>query len=74
MEHRTTRPQATLTVCRIRPYVVPLTVLAWLAGRPPTAHTGNAQVDRAIDDDTLRDQAVGRSGWARSGVPCREEG
>ena len=58
----------------MRRYVAPFAILAWLAGGPATAHTGTAQVDRAIDDDTLRDQAVGRSGWARSGVLCREEG
>ena len=32
MEYRTTRPQATLKACRIRRYVVPLAVLAWLVG------------------------------------------
>ena len=74
MEHRTTRPQAALRACRIRRYVVvPLAVLAWLAGRPAAAQTGPAQVDRVIDGDTIRDQAVGWSGWARSGVRCREE-
>ena len=49
-------------------------VLAWLAGRPATAQTGATQVDRAIDGDTILDQAAGWSGWAGSGVRCREEG
>ena len=74
MEHRTTRPQATLAACRIRRYVVPVAVRAWLAGGPAAVQTGPAQVDRVIDGDTIRDQAVGWSGWARSGVLCREEG
>ena len=74
MEHRTTRPHATLAACRIRRYVVPFAVLAWLAVAPVLAQTGPAQVDRVIDGDTIRDQAAGWSGWARSGVRCREEG
>ena len=48
MGHTTTRPQATLRACRIRRYVVPLAVLALLAGRPALAQTGSAQVDRVI--------------------------
>ena len=74
MADRTTRPQATLRACRIRPYVVPIAVLAWLAGGPVLAQTGPAQADRVIDGDTIRDQAGGWSGWARSGVLCREAG
>ena len=74
MGDRTTRPKATLAACRIRRYVVPSAVLAWLAGRPAAAQTGPAQVDRVIDGDTIRDPAVGWSGWARSDVLCREEG
>ena len=53
MEHRTTRPQATLRACRIRRYSAPLAVLAWLAGAPVLAQTGTAHVDRVIDDDTI---------------------
>ena len=61
MEHRTTRPQAALSACRIRRYVVPLAVLAWLAGGPVLAQTGPAQVDRVIDGDTI---SVHRDGLA----------
>ena len=53
MEHRTTRPHATLAACRIRRYVVPFAVLAWLAARPVLAQTGPAQVERVIDGDTI---------------------
>ena len=53
MGYRTTRPQATLRACRIRRYVAPLAVLAWLAGAPALAQTGTAQVDRVIDGDTI---------------------
>ena len=53
MGHRTTGPRAPLTACRIRRYVVPLAVLALLAGRPARAQTGTAQVDRVIDGDTI---------------------
>ncbi len=75
MEHRTTRPQAALRACRIRRYVVvPVAILAWLAGGPVLAQTGPAQADRVIDGDTIRDQAGGWSGWLRSGVRYREEG
>ena len=34
MADRTTRPHAPLAACRIRRYVVPGAVLAWLAGDP----------------------------------------
>ena len=54
MGDRTTRPHATLAGCRLRPYVVALAVLAWLAGGPVLAQTGLAQVDRVIDGDTIR--------------------
>ena len=54
MGHRTTRPQAPLRACRLRRYVAPFAVLAWLAGAPVLAQTGTAQVDRVIDDDTIR--------------------
>ena len=54
MAHRTTRPHVALRTCRIRRYVVPVAVLAWLAGRSATAQTGTAQADRVIDDDTIR--------------------
>ena len=74
MEYRTTRPHAPLAACRIRRYVVPLAVLAWLAGGPVLAQTGPAQADRVIDGDTIRDQAAGWSGGLRSGVRYREEG
>ena len=74
MEHRTTRPHTPVAACRIGRYVVPVATLAWLAGGPVFAQIGTAQVDRVIDGDTIRDQAVGWSGWARSGVRCREEG
>ena len=54
MEYRTTRPQATLSACRIRRLVaVALAVLAWLAVAPVPAQTGPAQVDRVIDGDTI---------------------
>ena len=53
MGNRTTRPHATLRACRIRRIVVPLAVLAWLAGGPVLAQTGPAQVDRVIDGDTI---------------------
>ena len=55
MDHRTTRPQSPrVRACRIRRYVAPLAVLAWLAGAPVLAQTGTAQVDRVIDGDTIR--------------------
>ena len=54
MGDRTTRPHATLRACRIRRYIAPLAVLAWLAGAPVLAQTGPAQVDRVIDGDTIR--------------------
>ena len=53
MEHRTTRPQGALRACRIRRYVVPVAVLARLAGGPVLAQTGPAQVDRVIEGDTI---------------------
>ena len=54
MADRTTRPRAALRACRIRWYVVvPLAVLAWLAGGPVLAQTGRAQVDRVIDGDAI---------------------
>ena len=53
MGDRTTRPQATLRACRIRRYIAPLAVLAWLAGAPVLAQTGTAHVDRVIDGDTI---------------------
>ena len=53
MGDRTTRPHATLAACRIRRLVVPLAVLAWLAGGPVLAQTGTAQVDQVIDGDTI---------------------
>ena len=34
MGYRTTRPHAALKACRLRRYVVPGAVLAWLAGDP----------------------------------------
>ena len=54
MGDRTTRPQAPLRACRIRRYIAPLAVLAWLAGAPVLAQTGTAQVDRVIDGDAIR--------------------
>ena len=54
MGDRTTRPHAPLRACRLRRYVVPFAVLAWLAGRPVLALTGPAQVDRVIDGDPIR--------------------
>ena len=54
MGDRTTRPHATLRACRIRRYVVPVAVLAWLTGGPVLAQTGTAHVDRVIDGDTIR--------------------
>ena len=54
MEHRTTRPHATLAACRIqRLVVVALAVRAWLAVAPVLAQTGPAQVDRVIDGDPI---------------------
>ena len=53
MGDRTTRPHATLRACRLRRYIAPLAVLAWLAGAPVLAQTGRAQVDRVIDGDTI---------------------
>ena len=54
MGDRTTRPQPAVRACRLRPYVAPLAVLAWLAGAPVLAQTGPALVDRVIDGDTIR--------------------
>ena len=54
MEHRTTRPHASLRACRLRRYVAPFAVLAWLAGGPAAAQTGTAQVDQVIDGDAIR--------------------
>ena len=54
MDHRTTRPHPAVRACRIRRYVAPLAVLAWLAGAPVLAQTGPALVDRVIDGDTIR--------------------
>ena len=59
MGNRTTRPQAPLRACRIRRYVVPFAVLAWLTGGPVLAQTGTAQVDRVIDGDTIRGRRDG---------------
>ena len=53
MGDRTTRPHTPLRACRIRRYVIPVAVLAWLAGAPVLAQTGLAQVDRVIDGDTI---------------------
>ena len=47
-------PTPTVKACRLRRYVVPGAVLAWLAGGPVLAQTGTAQVDRVIDGDTIR--------------------
>ena len=54
MGDRTTRPHAPLRAGRIRRYVVPVAVLAWLAGGPVLAQTDTAHVDRVIDGDTIR--------------------
>ena len=54
MGDRTTLPTPTVKACRLRRYVVPVAVLAWLAGGPVLAQTGTAQVDRVIDGDTIR--------------------
>ena len=54
MGDRTTRPHTGIRACRIRRYVAPLAVLAWLAGAPVLAQTGLAQVDRVIDGDPIR--------------------
>ena len=59
MGHRTTRPKAPLRACRLRRYVAPFAVLAWLADAPVLTQTGIAQVDRVIDDDTIRVQLDG---------------
>ena len=77
MGHRTTRPYATLRACRLRRYVAPFAVLAWLAGAPVLAQTGTAQVDRVIDGDTIRVRlrwgslyrAADRRGHARDDTP-----
>ena len=53
MGDRTTRTNPRVTACRIRRYIAPLAVLAWLAGAPVLAQTGTAQVDRVIDGDTI---------------------
>ena len=53
MGDRTTRPHAPLRACRLRRYVVPVAVLAWLAGGPVLAQTGTVQVDRVTDGDTI---------------------
>ena len=73
MGYSTTRPRARLRACRAH-WRILLVLTALLAGGPAATHTGTAQVDRVIDGDTIRDQPVGWSGWARSGVLCREEG
>ena len=73
MDHRTTRPHAPLAACRLRPYVVALAVLAWLAGGPVLAQTGPAQVDRVIDGDTIRVQLDGARDTVRlTGVDTPE--
>ena len=54
MGDRTTRPHAPLRAGRIRRYVVPVAVLAWLAGGPVLAQIGTAHVDRVIDGDAIR--------------------
>ena len=50
MGHRTTRPQAPLRACRLRRYVAPFAVLAWLAGAPGCRECDN----RRADDDTTK--------------------
>ena len=73
MGHRTTRPQAPLRACRLRSYVAALAVLAWLAGAPVLAQTGTAQVDRAIDGDTIRVRLDGARSTVRlTGVDTPE--
>ena len=54
MGDRTTRPHTGIRAWRLRRYVAPLAVLAWLAGAPVLAQTGTAQVDRVIDGDPIR--------------------
>ena len=54
MGDRTTRTNPRVRAWRIRRYVAPLAVLAWLAGAPVLAQTGPVQVDRVIDGDTSR--------------------
>ena len=51
---RDQRGKLGLAACRLRRYVAPFAVLAWLAGAPVLAQTGTAQVDRVIDGDTIR--------------------
>ena len=59
--------------CRIRRYVAPLAVLAWLAGAPVLAQTGTAQVDRVIDGDPIRVRLDGARGTVRfTGVDTPE--
>ena len=73
MDHRTTRPQPAVRACRLRPYVVALAVLAWLAGGPVLAQTGIAQVDRVIDGDPIRVQLDGARDTVRlTGVDTPE--
>ena len=73
MGHRTTRPYATLRACRLRRYVAPFAVLAWLAGAPVLAQTGTAQVDRVIDGDTIRVRLDGARSTVRlTGVDTPE--
>ena len=73
MDHRTTRQQPAVRACRLRPYVVALAVLAWLAGGPVLAQTGIAQVDRVIDGDTIRVQLDGARDTVRlTGVDTPE--
>ena len=73
MGHRTTRPHATLKACRIRRYVVPVAVLAWLTGGPVLAQTGTAQVGPVIDGDTIRVRLDGARSTVRlTGVDTPE--
>lgn len=51
MEHRTTRPQATLRACRIRRLVViALSVLAWLSLAPVLAQTGSGSTTKVAPE------------------------
>ena len=73
MGDRTTRTHPRVSACRIRRYVVPVAVLAWLAGGPVRAQTGTAQVDRVIDGDTIRVRLDGARSTVRfTGVDTPE--
>ena len=46
MADRTTHQSAGVSAGHIRPWIVSLAVLAWLAGSPVLAQTGTAHVER----------------------------